>query len=136
MIRRNSLRVLILAAALALMAGSSAFAQTGKRARPAQTAMAAEQATSSQQVANQGFGVPESLSGTIQMVVADQNLLVVNGPNGVPYDLKITPKTVIVVGNKAGTIETLAGAIGKQVSVGFVPRREGNFATRVEVAGS
>ena len=131
MIRRNSLRVLILAAALALMAGSSAFAQTGKRVRPA-----AEQATSSQQVANQGFGVPESLSGTIQMVVADQNLLVVNGPNGVPYDLKITPKTVIVVGNKAGTIETLAGAIGKQVSVGFVPRREGNFATRVEVAGS
>jgi hypothetical protein len=135
MIRRYSLRVLILTAALALMAGSSAFAQTRKHPRPARTATAAEQTTSSQEMANQGFGVPESLSGTIQMVVADQNLLVINGPNGVPYDLKITPKTVIVVGNKAGTIETLSGAVGKQVSVGFVPKREGNFATRVEVAG-
>lgn len=134
MIRRHALNVLILTATLALVAGSSAFAQTKKHPRPARTAPAAKE-MSSQQMSNQGFGVPESMSGTIQMVVADQNLLVVSGPNGVPYDLKITPKTVIVVGDKAGTLETLSGLIGKQVSVGFVPQRDGNFATRVEVSG-
>lgn len=135
MIRRQSLNLLILTAAVALIAGSSAFAQTRKHPRPARTTPAAGETTSSQQMANLGFGVPESLSGTVQMVVADQNLLVVSGPNGVPYDLKITPKTVIVVGNKAGTVETVAGSVGKQVSVGFVPRRDGNYATRIEVAG-
>lgn len=135
MIRRYSWHALALTAALALMAGSSGFAQTRNHPRPARPATAAEHSISSQEMANQGFGVPESLSGTVQMVVADQNLLVVSGPNGVPYDLKITPKTVIVVGDKAGTIETLSGAIGKQVSVGFVPRRDGNYATRIEVAG-
>lgn len=135
MIRRYSWHALVLTAALALMAGSSAFAQTREHPRPARMAAAAGQSTSSQQMANQGFGVPESLSGTVQMVVADQNLLVVSGPNGVPYDFKITPKTVIVVGDKAGTIETLSGAVGSRISVGFVPRRDGNFATRIEVAG-
>jgi len=136
MIRRHSWNVIVLAAALALIAGSSAFAQTKKPPRTAHMAPLGKQTKmSSQQMADLGFGVAESLSGTVQMVVADQNLLVVNGPNGVPYDLKITPKTVIVVGDKAGTIESLGGAIGKQVSVGFVPRRDGNFATRVEVAG-
>jgi hypothetical protein len=134
MIRRHGLNVLILTATLALIAGSSAFAQTKKLPRPARTAPAAKE-MSSQQMSNLGFGVPESMSGTIQMVVADQNLLVVSGPNGVPYDLKITPKTVIVVGDKAGTLETLSGQVGKQVSVGFVPQRDGNFATRVEVSG-
>jgi hypothetical protein len=134
MIRRHALNVLILAATFALVAGSSAFAQAKKNARAARTASAAKE-MSSQQMSALGFGVPESMSGTIQMVVADQNLLVVSGPNGVPYDLKITPKTVIVVGDKAGTLETLSGEIGKQVSVGFVPQRDGNFATRVEVAG-
>ncbi len=134
MIRRHSWHVLIFTAALALVAGSSAFAQTKKHPSRARTAPAAKE-MSSQQMASLGFGVPESMSGTIQMVVADQNLLVVSGPNGVPYDLKITPKTVIVVGDKAGTLETLSGQTGKQVSVGFVPQRDGNFATRVEVAG-
>jgi hypothetical protein len=134
MIRRQPLNVLILTATVALVAASSAFAQTKKHPRQARTAPAAKE-MSSQQMTNLGFGVAESMSGTIQMVVADENLLVISGPNGVPYDLKITPKTVIVVGDKAGTLETLSGQIGKQVAVGFVPQRDGNFATRIEVAG-
>jgi hypothetical protein len=134
MIREHASKIFILVAALALVVGSSALAQTKKHPSRARTIPAAQEA-SSQQVTNSGFGVAESMSGTIQMVVADENLLVVKGPNDVPYDLKITPKTVIVVGEKAGTLETLSGQIGKQVSVGFVPQRDGNFATRVEVAG-
>lgn len=134
MIRRYSVVVLTLIAALALAAVPSAFAQAKRHAHPARTAMTAKR-SGTQRMANLGFGVPESLSGTIQMVIADQNLVVVNGPNGVPYDMKITPKTVIVVGDKAGTVETLVGEKGKSVSIGFVPERNGNFATRVEVAG-
>ncbi|MDE3136051.1 MAG: hypothetical protein KGL59_05730 [Acidobacteriota bacterium] len=134
MIRRDALNVLVLVAAVVLFSGSSAFAQAKKHPSRAKTAPAAAKDVSSQQMTNLGFGVPESMSGSIQMVVADQNLLVVKGPNGVPYDLRITPKTVIVVGDKAGALETLAGQIGKQVSVGFVPQRDGNFATRIEVS--
>lgn len=124
MIRKNAVTALILTAALALVAGPPALAQTKRPPKP-----------TARQSSKLGFGTPESLSGTIQMVVTDQNLLVVSGPNNVPYDLKITPKTVIVVGDKAGTIQSLVGEKGKSVSVGFVPRRDGNFATRVEVAG-
>ena len=134
MIRRHALNVLVLVAAAASVAGASAFAQTKKHPSRARTATAAKEA-SSQQTTNLGFGVPESMTGTIQMVVADQNLLVVKGPNDVPYDLKITQKTVIVIGDRGGTLETLSGQIGKQVSVGFVPQRDGNFTTRIEVSG-
>jgi hypothetical protein len=134
MVRRQSLNVLIALAALALVAGSSAFAQPGRNApRASATSMAAQPMAA--QASNQGFGVAESLSGKIQMVVVDQDLLVVTGPNGVPYDLKVTPKTVIVIGDKRGTLASLANSVGKAVSVGFVPRRDGNYATRIEVTG-
>lgn len=136
MIRRHSLSFLVALTALLLFAGSFAFAQTKKQPRRARTAAAGAQTRAkAQKASNLGFGVPESMSGTIQMVVADQNLLIVSGPNKVPYDLKVTPKTVIVVGDKRGTLESLSGLVGKSVSVGFVPQRDGNFATRVEVAG-
>lgn len=134
MIRRQLLNVLIALAAFALVASSSAFAQTKRHAPRARTTPAAAQA-GAEQMSNQGFGVPESLSGKIEMVVPDQNLLVVSGPNGVPYDLIVTRKTVIVIGDKRGNLESLAGAVGKAVSVGFVPQRDGNYATRIEVTG-
>ncbi|HVC00002.1 MAG TPA: hypothetical protein VNJ12_11815 [Candidatus Dormibacteraeota bacterium] len=129
MIRRYSFRALILTVALALTAGSSLFAQTKKPARRPRPAKAA----ATTQMAGLGFGTPESLSGTVQVVAADQNLLVVKGPNGVPYDLKVTPKTLVVVNEKRGTIESLATQVGKAVTVAFVPQREGDFATRVEI---
>ena len=129
MLRRSSI-FLMLVAAFALVAGSSAFAQTKRHTRRMR-AVAAKQAGGS----GLGFGVSESLSGTIQMVVADQRLVVVSGPNGVPYDLVVTPKTVIMVGDKRGTLESLTDMAGKSVSVGFVPQRDGNFATSIEVTG-
>lgn len=132
MIRRHVLNVLIGLAALATFASLPAFAQTGAQPSHARSTAVAAQSGSGQ---NQGFGTPESLAGKIQMVVPDQNLLVVAGPDNVPYDLKITPKTVIVVGDQRSTLQQLSNYIGKQVSVGFIPRRKGNFATRVEVSG-
>lgn len=130
MIRRYSFRVLILVVGLAFAAGSSAFAQSNTQSRRAHPAKASK----TKQTAGLGFGTPESLSGTVQMVVAGQNLLVVKGPNGVPYDLKVTPKTLVVVNEKRGTIESLSDQIGKAVTIAFVPQRDGDFATRVEVS--
>lgn len=139
MIRSRLFNFLIALTALAFLTGSAALAQTKKRPRHARTAPSAAQkapepAPGSASSAGLGFGAAESLSGTIQMVVPDQNLLVVNGPNGVPYDLKVSPKTVIVVGDKAGTLTALSGLTGKAVSVGFVPQRDGDMATRIEVS--
>lgn len=134
MIRRHWLNILIALAAFALFAGPSAFAQTGQLSRRAQTRPMATQAKSGQG-SNMGFGIPESLSGKIQMVVVDQNLVVVDGPNNVPYDLIVTPKTVIMIGSQRGTLESLSSRVGETVSVGFVPQRKGNYATRIEVTG-
>lgn len=134
MIRRYSLYVLISAALVALAAGPAALAQAKKQkpARPARPASTAKAAPSSGTTGS-GFGVAESLSGTIQMVVADQELLVVNGPNNVPYDLKVTPKTLVVVNEKRGTIQSLANQIGRAVTVAYMPERDGDMAMRVEV---
>jgi hypothetical protein len=133
MIRRHWLNFLIALAAFGLLGSSSALAQSRRYPIRAYVVPTFTR-TSAQQGSSMGFGIPESLSGTIQMVIVDQNLVVVDGPNGVPYDLVVTPKTVIMVGSRRGTIESLAGMIGKPVSVGFVPQRKGNYATRIEVS--
>lgn len=142
MTRRNSTLFLTLVAALGLVFASGAYAQTKKKTRharraapPAAAAPAAASGAASEESVGSGFGVSESLAGTIEMVVPEQRLLVVTGPNGVPYDLIVGPKTVIVVGDKAGTLESLTAHVGMPVSVGFVPQRDGNHATRIEVTG-
>lgn len=131
MIHRYPFHAWILTVALALFAGSPAFAQAKKQTRPAQPA--SQKTASAAGATDQGFGVAESLSGTVQMVAADQDLLVVKGLNDVPYDFKVTPKALVVVGEKRGTIQSLADQVGKHVIVAFTPQRDGNFATRVEV---
>lgn len=121
MIRRYSFYVLILMATLALAASPAAFAQSRNGKSGAGSGAA------------NGFGVTESLSGKIQMVVPGQELLVVNGPNNVPYDMKVTPKTLVVVNEKRGTIQSLVNQVGQPVTVAFKPQRDGDIATRVEV---
>lgn len=109
----------------------SAAAQTHKPAakRSGEQTRVTERATSA------GFGVAESLTGRIAMVLPEQKLLIVSGPNEVPYDFKITDRTVIVFEGARKTLEDLKNAVGKSVSVGFVPERDGNYAHRVEVSG-
>jgi hypothetical protein len=136
MLRRYSFHALILTAALALGAGSAAFAQAKKHTRRSHSAAAraaAAPSAGSDQASGSGFGVTETLSGTVQTVAADQNLLVISGPNGVPYDMTVTPKTLVVVNEKRGTIQSLASQVGKPVNVAFVPERNGDMATRIEV---
>ena len=121
MIRRYSFYFLFSMAVLALAASPAAFAQSQNAKRRGGSG------------AGNGFGVTESLSGTVQMVVPDQNLLVVNGPNNVPYDMTVSSKTLVVVNERRGTIQSLVDQVGKPVTVAFKPERNGDIATRVEV---
>src|SRR5579884_2486354 len=82
-----------------------------------------------------GFRCPRNALRRILMVVPDQNLLIVSGPNDVPYDFKVTPKTQIVSGSSRPTLNELKGQEGRSVVVEFVPERDGNYARRVEVRG-
>src|SRR5579872_2605683 len=50
----------------------------------------------------------ESLSGSIAMVQPDEKLRVVKDANGVPFDLRITPKTRIMAGNQKVTLDKLS----------------------------
>jgi hypothetical protein len=40
-------------------------------------------------------GPPENLSGTITMADPKEDLVVIQGPDGVPFDMTITPRTHI-----------------------------------------
>jgi hypothetical protein len=77
----------------------------------------------------------ESLSGTLSMVDRKDDLLVVKGPEGVPFDLTITPKTNIWSGDRKVSLETLEHYRNKQVSIRFVPERRGDVAESIRITG-
>jgi hypothetical protein len=77
----------------------------------------------------------ETLSGTVSMVDATQNLVVVTGANGIPYDFQVTRGTRITVAGQKSGIDGLADQVNKQISVEFVPRAGGNFAESIEISG-
>jgi hypothetical protein len=90
-----------------------------------------------QKVTGQGKSLApkETLTGTISMVDKTQDLVVVTGSNGVPYNFRVTRSTRITIsGNKAG-IDELANQLNKQISVEFIPKTGGNFASSMEVGG-
>jgi hypothetical protein len=77
---------------------------------------------------------PETLSGTLQSVVADQKLVVVTAASGVPFNFKVTGATKIKCGGSKGKLADLSGATGKSVSVKFLPEKKaGNIAVSIEV---
>lgn len=77
---------------------------------------------------------PETLAGTLQMVVVDKKLLVVASSSGVPYDFTVTNTTKITVGGNKAKLADLAAATGKSVSVKFLPEKKaGDIAQSVEV---
>jgi len=76
----------------------------------------------------------ETLTGTLQMVVADKKLLVVAAATGIPYDFTVTGMTKITAGGKKTKLADLAGSTGKPVTVKFLPEKKaGNIAQTVEV---
>jgi hypothetical protein len=78
---------------------------------------------------------PENLSGTINMADPKEDLLVVQGPDGVPFDMTITPMTKIWSGNQRVSVQDLEQYRNKQVSVRFVPERRGDVAESIRITG-
>jgi F420-0:gamma-glutamyl ligase len=77
---------------------------------------------------------PETLSGTLQTVVAEQKLVVVTDASGIPFNFKVTGATKIKVGGSKAKLADLSGATGKPVSVKFLAEKKtGDVAVTIEV---
>jgi|SRR5215471_8615392 len=77
----------------------------------------------------------ETISGTITMVDPVRGLVVVRGPDGVPYDMAVTAKTRILSNNRVLTLQDLAQDQNQDVSVQYVPERRGDVAKAIRVGG-
>jgi hypothetical protein len=56
------------------------------------------------------------------------------GPGETDYRFRVTSSTLIHVSGRSGTLNDLANMQNKQVTVHFVPQRNGNFAKGIEVS--
>lgn len=55
------------------------------------------------------------------------------GPGQTNYSFRITDSTVIKVGGNPAALTDLGKRENKQATVQFVPRREGNFGTSIDM---
>jgi hypothetical protein len=78
---------------------------------------------------------PETLSGKITMVDPAQKLVVVQAPDGVPFDMVITGATRINSDGQAIHFNNLTNDMNKTVSVRFVPERRGDVARSIRIGG-
>jgi hypothetical protein len=78
---------------------------------------------------------PETLSGQIMMVEPAQHLVVVKGPDGVPFDIRVTPSTAIRANGQRQTLQDLRADIHNGVSVRFTPEGRGDVARSIHVKG-
>jgi hypothetical protein len=78
---------------------------------------------------------PETLTGRIMMVKPAENLVVVKGPDGVPFDLMVTPSTVIRANGQRQTLKDLRADMNDGVSVRFTPEGRGDIAHSIHVKG-
>ena len=91
--------------------------------------------TKTKAVATRSVWPPETLSGTISMVDPNRDLVVVKGPDGVPFDMVVTPRTHIKSGDKTLRVRDLTNYQNKNVSLRFVPERRGDVAESIHIAG-
>jgi hypothetical protein len=76
---------------------------------------------------------PETISGTLQIIVADKKLVVLTDARGIPFNFKVTGATRIKVAGKKAKLAELAGQANKSASVKFLPLRSGNVAQTIDV---
>ncbi len=132
--------VLILVTFLFLGAAPG-FAQPAQAPAPAPAQKAVSKARAAHKaparVVGEGkvLGPKETLSGTLSIADTTQNLVIVTGANGIPYSFRVTRATKISVGGQKATIDELANQVNQQITVEFVPRSGGNFASSVSVGG-
>jgi len=80
------------------------------------------------------FAKAETISGTLQMVVADKKILVLADSSGTPFNFKVTGATRIKVAGKKAKLDELASQTNKAASIKFLPTRSGNVAQTVEIS--
>ena len=76
----------------------------------------------------------EDLSGTITMVGPNDKEITVVGSNGIPYDFKLTNKTLLELSNSKIPMNELASESQKQATIRFVPRSDGNLAQSIQIS--
>jgi hypothetical protein len=124
--------LLLLLAVLVLMFVGASFSLAQEAAKPKEAAAGAKAAPAEQPKAE--TAKPETISGTIQMVVADKKLVVLADSKGVPYNFKVTGATRIKVAGKKAKLDALGANTNKSASVKFLPLHAGNVAQSIEVS--
>lgn len=78
---------------------------------------------------------PEFLSGKIANVDPARNLVVVQTPEGIPFDMYVTTKTLIQSGDRSIALKDLTQDMNQPVSVKFIPERRGDVAQSIRLNG-
>lgn len=91
--------------------------------------------TATQSTSLGGAWPSEDLSGALSVVDRKEDLVVVKVPNGVPFDMMITPRTNIWSGGRKISLEDLEQYRNRQVSVRFVAERRGDVAESIRITG-
>jgi hypothetical protein len=78
---------------------------------------------------------PETISGKIALVDPDRKLVVIQSPDGVPYDLDVTARTRIESGDRSIVFNDLTQDVNKGVTVKIVPEHRGDIAESIRISG-
>ncbi len=81
----------------------------------------------------------EDLSGTITNVDATDREVTILGSNGVSYDFRVTPRTLVELSNnkiRTNQMTQLVNESQKQATIRFVPMSNGNLAKNIQISAS
>jgi hypothetical protein len=116
--------------ALAFVVFSSTLAQEAAQPQEAP----AEKKAAAAEKPKAAFAKAETISGTLQMVVAEKKIVVLADSAGTPFNFKVTGATRIKVAGKKAKLNDLASQTSKTASVKFLPTRSGNVAQMIEIS--
>jgi hypothetical protein len=74
----------------------------------------------------------ETIRGSLMSVVKDEQVIVLKGEGGVPYNFKVTPTTKIEIEGKKAGFADLDRMTNANISVTFIPTRQGNIARKIQ----
>lgn len=81
---------------------------------------------------SEALGKIETIRGNLVTVIKEQRLIVLKA-KGVPFNFKVTTATKNRNRGNRATFEDLANLTDVNLSVTFVPMREGNYARNIQV---
>jgi len=75
------------------------------------------------------------ISGKIDMVIPDKNLVVVKTSDGVTYDMDVNSRTKIESGGQTVALKDLGQDMNDNVSVKFTAEHRGDIARTIQING-